>query len=64
LWHEMIDILTQIFSMKQVIGFDLVELSANDLDRTSPFAVAKLLYKMIGLHHHFTNKLQDDLVIC
>jgi len=30
------------------VGFDVVELSADEGDRNSPFAVAKLLYKMLG----------------
>lgn len=51
LWDEAIDILTKIFQTKQVIGFDIVELSINHSDRNSPFAVAKLLYKMLGMHY-------------
>ena len=49
MWHEIIDLLGQIFSSKNVVGFDVVELSHADGDRNSPFAVAKLVYKMIGL---------------
>ncbi len=45
-WDEVLEILELIFSTKNVIGFDIVELSANDPN--SPFAVAKLLYKMLG----------------
>ena len=50
LWDEAIDILRKIFETKHVIGFDIVELSADSADRNSPFAVAKLLYKMIGMY--------------
>ena len=47
-WDEAIGLLQVIFSEKDVVGFDVVELSHSDIDRNSPFAVAKLIYKMIG----------------
>jgi agmatinase len=48
LWHEMLQILQTIFTAKQVIGFDVVELSYRENDVNSAFAVAKLIYKVIG----------------
>ena len=48
-WDEMIGILTQVFSSKNVVGFDVVELAFDETDRNSPFAVAKLIYRMLGL---------------
>ncbi|MFZ5519044.1 MAG: agmatinase [Candidatus Zhuqueibacterota bacterium] len=48
LWDETMQLLGAIFSMKDVIGFDVVELSRRADDANSPFAVAKLIYKMIG----------------
>jgi agmatinase len=47
-WDEMMDLLEKIFSTKTVVGFDVVELSHDQLDKASPFAAAKLIYKMIG----------------
>lgn len=47
-WNEIIHVLTLIFRQKQVIGFDVVELSAGG-PVNSAFAVARLIYKMIGL---------------
>lgn len=47
-WDEAMKLLWRIFERKRVVGFDVVELSADPHDRNSPFAVAKLLYKMIG----------------
>ena len=47
-WDEGIALLQKIFAQKNVIGFDVVELSYNEHDRNSPFAVAKMIYKMIG----------------
>jgi agmatinase len=48
LWHEALDLLGLIFKHKNVIGFDIVELSRSESDMNSPFAAAKLLYKMLG----------------
>lgn len=48
LWDEALALLQHIFSQKDVIGIDVVELSDNPSDRNSAFAVAKLIYKMLG----------------
>jgi agmatinase len=48
LWDEAMGILQTIFSAKNVVGFDVVELSHDRNDPNSAFAVAKLIYKMIG----------------
>jgi agmatinase len=56
LWNEAIDLLRTIFSAKNVVGFDVVELSYNPNDPNSAFAVAKLIYKMIG-YKYFTSLL-------
>jgi len=48
-WHEAMDVLDKIFQRKTVVGFDVVELAYAPHDRNSPFAVAKLIYKLIGL---------------
>lgn len=48
LWDEALSLLQNIFMQKNVIGFDVVELSYTEHDRNSPFAVAKLIYKMLG----------------
>ncbi len=52
LWDEALDILQQIFENKEVVGFDVVELSQHENDPNSPFAIAKLIYKMIGFKYH------------
>jgi agmatinase len=51
-WDEAMNLLETIFSAKQIIGIDVVELSHNPKDPNSAFAVAKLIYKMIGLRFH------------
>ncbi len=47
-WYEMLDLLQTIFETKEVVGCDVVELAYRPHDPNSPFAVAKLIYKMIG----------------
>lgn len=53
-WDEGISLLQKIFMKKKIVGFDVVELSYRKGDLNSPFAVAKLIYKMIGFK--FFNK--------
>jgi agmatinase len=51
-WDEILRLLEMIFSMKKVVGADLVELSHDERDRNSPYAAARLLYKMFGFQFH------------
>lgn len=48
LWDEGIQILAKIFDRRNIVGFDIVELAYRDGDRNSPYAVAKLIHKMLG----------------
>ncbi len=48
-WSEAMDLLRRLFAAKNVIGCDVVELSHREDDPNSAFAVAKLVYKLIGL---------------
>jgi agmatinase len=48
LWDEALTLLQKIFIQKKIVGFDVVELSNDPNDRNSSFAVAKLIYKMLG----------------
>jgi agmatinase len=47
-WDEALDLLHTIFLRKHVVGFDVVELAFREGDPNSPFAVAKLVYRMLG----------------
>ncbi|MBT8341001.1 MAG: agmatinase [Desulfatitalea sp.] len=47
-WQEMLDLLMAIFETKQVVGVDVVELAHQPHDINSAYAVAKLIYKIIG----------------
>jgi len=48
LWDEALALFDQIFKRKNVVGIDVVELCGDPNDRNSAFAVAKLMYKMLG----------------
>ncbi len=47
-WYDMLAITKAVFKMRNVIGFDVVELCPNPLDKASDFIIAKLIYKMLG----------------
>jgi agmatinase len=51
LWDEAMNILQKIFSIRDVVGFDVVELAPMENDPNSSFAAAKLIYKMIGFKY-------------
>jgi len=58
LWYETLDFLKKIFTQKNVVGFDIVELCPNEKDKSSDFLAAKLYYKMIS--YKFSNLDIDD----
>ncbi len=47
-WYETLDFLKRVFEEKNVVGFDIVELCPNEVDRSSDFLAAKLYYKMLS----------------
>ena len=58
LWYETLDFLKQVFADKNVVGFDIVELCPNDVDKSSDFLAAKLYYKMLS--YKFKNDDKED----
>ncbi|GAB5472255.1 MAG: agmatinase [Maribacter sp.] len=52
LWYETLDYLKQVFTEKNVVGFDIVELCPNEMDKSSDFLAAKLYYKMLSYKFH------------
>lgn len=48
LWYETLEFLKQVFEEKNVVGFDIVELCPNTIDKSSDFLAAKLYYKMLS----------------
>lgn len=47
-WYETLDFLRKVFESKNVVGFDIVELCPNEVDKSSDFLAAKLYYKMLS----------------
>ncbi len=47
LWYEIINYLRLVFERKNVVGFDIVELSPNSTNKSPDFLCSKLYYKMI-----------------
>ena len=58
LWYETIDFLKQVFAEKNVVGFDIVELCPNEIDKSSDFLAAKLYYKMLS--YKFQHETIED----
>ncbi|PID69810.1 MAG: agmatinase [Flavobacteriales bacterium] len=46
LWYETLEFLCRVFEEKNVVGFDIVELCPNEINKSSDFLAAKLYYKM------------------
>lgn len=57
-WYETLEFLKKIFSEKNVVGFDIVELCPNKNEKSSDFLAAKLYYKMLS--YKFDNSDDDD----
>ena len=58
LWYETLDFLKKVFKEKNVVGFDIVELCPNEVDKSSDFLAAKLYYKM--LTYKFLNEQIEE----
>jgi agmatinase len=57
-WYETLEFLKMVFEQKNVVGFDLVELCPNDIDKSSDFLTAKLYYKMLS--YKFANLEEEE----
>lgn len=58
-WYETLDFLRSIFKEKNVVGFDIMELCPNEIDKSSDFVAAKLYYKMLS-YKFMDEKIGDD----
>ncbi len=47
-WYETLAFLSKVFKYKNVVGFDIVELCPNEIDKSSDFLAAKLYYKLLS----------------
>ena len=59
LWYETLEFLKQVFQEKNVVGFDIVELCPNEIDKSSDFLAAKLYYKMLS-YKFYDEDAEDD----
>ncbi|OEK07828.1 agmatinase [Flavivirga aquatica] len=57
-WYETLGFLKQVFSEKNVVGFDIVELCPNEKEKSSDFLAAKLYYKMLS--YKFIGEVSGD----
>ncbi|KAA3625353.1 MAG: agmatinase [Flavobacterium sp.] len=48
LWYETLEFLRKVFSERNVVGFDIVELCPKKEEKSSDFLAAKLYYKMLS----------------
>lgn len=47
-WYQMLKFLKKVFSKKNVLGFDIVELAPSEHNKAPDFLAAKLYYKMLS----------------
>lgn len=59
-YYETLEFLKMMFKKKNVVGFDIVELCPNDIDKSSDFLAAKLYYKMLSYKFKFENHTPED----
>jgi agmatinase len=57
-WYETLEFLQKIFKQKNVVGFDIVELCPNEINKQSDFLAAKLYYKMLS--YKFSNLEEEE----
>ncbi|MBS9774180.1 MAG: agmatinase [Tenacibaculum sp.] len=60
LWYETLAFLKKVFSERNVVGFDIMELCPNEKDKSSDFLAAKLYYKMLSYKFKLDNDNDDD----
>ncbi len=60
LWYETLEFLCRVFEEKNVVGFDIVELCPNEINKSSDFLAAKLYYKMLSYKFCLNNDFDED----
>ncbi len=59
-WYETLTFLKSVFEQKNVVGFDIVELCPNEVDKSSDFLAAKLYYKMLSYKFQEQNQGEEN----
>lgn len=57
-YYETLEFLKRVFTERNVVGFDIVELCPNPNEKSSDFLAAKLYYKMLS--YKFYSKMEDE----
>lgn len=57
-WYETLEFLKKVFTERNVVGFDMVELCPKDNDKSSDFLAAKLYYKMLS--YKFSSTMENE----
>ncbi|MCX2719198.1 agmatinase [Lentiprolixibacter aurantiacus] len=60
LWYETLEFLRNVFSEKNVVGFDIVELCPDVHHKASDFLAAKLYYKMLSYKFEEHQQLETE----
>ncbi len=47
-WYEVLNFLKKVASTKNIVGFDVVELCPNKVNKAPDYLAAKLIYKLLG----------------
>jgi agmatinase len=58
LYFETLEFLKKVFTKRNVVGFDIVELCPNPQEKSSDFLAAKLYYKMLS--YKFSSEMEDQ----
>ena len=59
-WYETLAFLRKVFSEKNVVGFDIVELCPFKNSKPSEFTAAKLYYKMLSYQFENDTEIEED----
>lgn len=57
-YYETLEFLKKVFTERNVVGFDIVELCPNENEKSSDFLAAKLYYKMLS--YKFASNMEDE----
>lgn len=55
MWYESLEFFRKVFEQKNVVGFDIVELCPNEVEKSSDFLAAKLYYKLLTYKFELNN---------
>lgn len=59
-WYETLEFLKKVFTEKNVVGFDIVELCPNGVSKPSDFLAAKLYYKMLSYKFNESEAVEEE----